>query len=347
MPHCLIGLGSNLGNRAEILEEALAKVRGCAQIRNVSASSFRETRPIGGPADQPMFLNAAAAFDTDLQPLGLLELLRQIEAGAGRMRGETWGPRTLDIDLLLYGEVVLKAPGLELPHPRMAWRRFVLEPAAEVGGAMLHPIIGWSVARLLEHLNSVLPYVAITGAIASGKSHLARSVCEKADARLLLERLDEKHLETFYANPSGHAWATEIEFLGLRGELLAKSDPAWPGNRPAVSDFWFDQSAAFARVWLSRGQLPEFMERWRQVRETVVQPKLLVVLDAPAEVCLERIRRRGRRGEEHLRIERLERIRQSILDEASRPGVGPVLWAGGTDMDCAVREVLAAIEAME
>ncbi len=165
---------------------------------------------------------------------------------------------------------------------------------------MRHPVTGWTIARLLEHLNTALPYVAITGAIASGKTHLARLVCDKTSARLISETLDEKSLEMFYANPSGNAWPVELEFLRQRGSCLRSSDPVWSQRRPAVSDFWFDQSPAFARVWLSEPQWPSFIEHWRQARERVVQPKLLVVLDAPAEVLLDRIRRRGRCGEEHL-----------------------------------------------
>ena len=149
MSNCLIGLGSNLGNRREIIEEALAKLGRLRRIQVVRASSLRETAPIGGPADQPPYLNAAAVLDSSLQPQALLDVLQQIENQAGRRRNETWGPRTLDLDLLLYGELVLSTPTLMLPHPRMAWRRFVLEPAAEVAGEMRHPIIGWSIARLL------------------------------------------------------------------------------------------------------------------------------------------------------------------------------------------------------
>ncbi len=152
MSSCLIGLGSNLGNRRAIIEEALAKLGRRPHLRLVRASSLHETAPAGGPADQPPYLNAAAVLDCALQPQELLEMLKQIENQAGRTRNEIWAPRTLDLDLLLYGELVLATPALTLPHPRMAWRRFVLEPAAEVAGEMRHPTIGWSIARLLAHL---------------------------------------------------------------------------------------------------------------------------------------------------------------------------------------------------
>jgi 2-amino-4-hydroxy-6-hydroxymethyldihydropteridine diphosphokinase len=347
MSTCLIGLGSNLGNRREIIEQAIEKLHRCPGIQDVRASSLLQTAPIGGPADQAPYINAAATFDTSLQPQALLETLRQIENQAGRTRNETWGPRMLDLDLLLYGEVVLSTPALTLPHPRMAWRRFVLEPAAEVAGQMRHPVIGWSIARLLEHLNTALPYVAVAGAIAAGKTHLARLLCEKTSARLIAEPLNEKSLETFYADPAGNAWRVELEFLDKRAELLAIDSPGWSRGRPAVSDFWFDQSCAFARSWLSESQWPLFFERWQRAREKVVPPKLIVLLDLPVESLMDRIGRRARKGEQYLDMGQLDRIRQSILKQASQPGLGPVLRASGADVESALAEAMAAMRAME
>ncbi|MGA2062688.1 MAG: deoxynucleoside kinase, partial [Thermoguttaceae bacterium] len=209
------------------------------------------------------------------------------------------------------------------------------------------PIIGWNIARLLEHLNTALPYVAVAGAIAAGKTHLARLLCEKTSARLISEPLDEKSLEMFYADPAGNAWRVELEFLDKRAELLALDSPGWSRRRPAISDFWFDQSCAFARAWLSESQWPLFFERWRGAREKVVPPKLIVFLDSPAEALMDRIRRRGRKGEQNLNLEQLDRIRQSILDQASQPGLGPVLVTNGADIKSALDEALAAIQAME
>ena len=136
-------------------------------------SSWRETAPIGGPPGQAAFLNGAVKLETPLPPHELLGCLQQIEGELGRRRAERWGPRPIDLDLLLYDELILTTPELVLPHPRMAWRRFVLEPAAEVAGSMIHPTIRWTLARLLAHLNESMPYVAITGPIAAGKTRLA------------------------------------------------------------------------------------------------------------------------------------------------------------------------------
>ena len=103
-------------------------------------------------------------------PQALLAEFQKVEADLGRQRNEHWGPRTIDLDLLLYDDLTLADPDLVVPHPRMAWRRFVLEPAAEVAPEMLHPGTGWTIARLLDHLNQTPWYLAIAGPIGVGKS---------------------------------------------------------------------------------------------------------------------------------------------------------------------------------
>lgn len=115
-------------------------------------SSWHETEPVGGPPQGP-FLNGAALVRTDLEPRPLLRLLKTLERAAGREdAGPRWGPRPLDLDLLLFDDRVLDEPGLTVPHPRMTERRFVLEPAAEVAPELVHPATGRTVRELLEAL---------------------------------------------------------------------------------------------------------------------------------------------------------------------------------------------------
>ena len=137
-----IGLGSNLGDREATLREALRRLGAVDGIAVVAVSSFRETDPVG-KVDQPRFVNAAAELETSLRPHDLLDRLLEVERALGRDRDraqeERWGPRTVDLDLLLYGDETVEEPGLEVPHPRLAERVFVLEPLLELEPELRFP----------------------------------------------------------------------------------------------------------------------------------------------------------------------------------------------------------------
>jgi 2-amino-4-hydroxy-6-hydroxymethyldihydropteridine diphosphokinase len=150
-----IALGSNLssafGGREENLREALRRLRTQGDVKAVS--SFYDTEPVGY-TEQPRFLNAAALVETELLPLELLRGLLEIERQMGRDRASApaKGPRVIDLDLLIYGDVVMKTAELTLPHPALHERAFVLEPLAEIAPAMVHPALHRSVAQLLAVL---------------------------------------------------------------------------------------------------------------------------------------------------------------------------------------------------
>jgi 2-amino-4-hydroxy-6-hydroxymethyldihydropteridine diphosphokinase len=147
-----IALGSNLGDREQTLRSAVAALR---QLGSVDAvSSFYETAPIG-ITEQPDFLNAVIALRTTLPPQELLTALLHIEQRHGRDRGASLpkGPRTLDLDLLTYGDTLIETPMLTLPHPSLAERRFVLEPLAEIAPQWRHPVSGKSAVILLSELS--------------------------------------------------------------------------------------------------------------------------------------------------------------------------------------------------
>ncbi|HXH87532.1 MAG TPA: 2-amino-4-hydroxy-6-hydroxymethyldihydropteridine diphosphokinase [Gaiellaceae bacterium] len=147
-----IGLGSNLGEREETLRRALELLGERAGVRVVAVSPLHETDPVGY-LDQPRFLNGAAQLETELTPLALLDALLDVEKALGRVReGPRFGPRTLDLDLLLYGDTVVDEPGLTVPHPRLHERRFVLEPLAELDPALVVPGRG-NVTDLISELD--------------------------------------------------------------------------------------------------------------------------------------------------------------------------------------------------
>ncbi len=348
MPSCLIGLGSNLGSRHETLDRAVAHLRDQSQMRVVAASRWYETAPVGGPPGQPPFLNGAVLVATSLAAERVLDVLRRIEADLGRHRTERWGPRRIDLDLLLYDQVMSDDPSLVLPHPRMAWRRFVLEPAAEVAASMIHWRAGWAIAERLDHLNTGAPYVAITGSIGVGKTDLARRLASRTSARLVEEELDLQRLEAFYADPAGRAWETELEFLDQRARLLGADLPPWTDlDELVVSDFWFGQSVAFAGVWLPASRQEAYQDRFEQVSRRVVRPKLIVFLDAEPQRLRRQVIRRGRPCEQGLGEEQLGQIGRAILARATRPGQGPVLRIRDDDPQRILDEVLAAVEAMQ
>jgi 2-amino-4-hydroxy-6-hydroxymethyldihydropteridine diphosphokinase len=139
MPEAYVGIGSNLGDREENVRRALALLGADPAIDVVAVSQLRDTEPVGF-LEQPRFLNGAARLRTELPPRVLLARLLDIERQLGRVRtGERDGPRTIDLDLLLYGDEVLSEPGLRVPHPRLAERRFVLEPLADLDPALEVP----------------------------------------------------------------------------------------------------------------------------------------------------------------------------------------------------------------
>lgn len=151
MARVLIGFGGNLGDRAARIDEMLRRLRAVAGVRVVACSSLYETAPVGGP-EQGAFLNGALTAECDLTPEALRAALHGVEHALGRERTVRWGPRTMDLDILLFGERVVDTPALRIPHPRMRERAFVLVPAAEVAGEMVDPETGETVARLLERL---------------------------------------------------------------------------------------------------------------------------------------------------------------------------------------------------
>ncbi|MEM1108655.1 MAG: 2-amino-4-hydroxy-6-hydroxymethyldihydropteridine diphosphokinase [Planctomycetota bacterium] len=150
-----VALGSNLGDRDDYLKRALAALADLDGVNSVTASDTYETDPVG-PQDQGLFLNAAARVETTLSPEALLEKLQAIEARLGRAAPEDrahWGPREIDLDLLLHGQTVLDLPHLTLPHPRLHERAFVLQPMCDLAPDLVHPTLGRTMLQWLSEVD--------------------------------------------------------------------------------------------------------------------------------------------------------------------------------------------------
>jgi 2-amino-4-hydroxy-6-hydroxymethyldihydropteridine diphosphokinase len=145
-----IALGSNLGNRREHLDHALRSL--ARDLTHIMSSTFVETDPVGVSPGQPAYLNAAVVGRTELSARGLLNRLLEIEMARGRERPYPMAPRTLDLDLILYGDAVIEEPGLWVPHPRFHEREFVLAPLASIAPDMVAPVSGRTIQQLLDGL---------------------------------------------------------------------------------------------------------------------------------------------------------------------------------------------------
>ena len=311
MARSLIGLGSNLGDRAAILHQALQLL--ARDVGNVhAASSFYATRSVGGPSNQPEYLNAAAVCECTQSPADVLNALQSIEQQCGRQRDQRWNSRTLDLDLLLYDQIVSETPELMLPHPRMAFRRFVLHPAAEIAPQMIHPPTQFSILELLQRLDRKPLYVAVLGD--DGES-VARDAAERTGGVALLR-------SSFVSGGS----AKPDELI----ELVRHAHEQWKlatanSPRAIVSDFWLGEFESVANPTTTRAEEGEQGAAFGAIAPAFSLPHLVVWLESG-----------GKPGVS-------ERMRQAVLRKRQFPVL--VLYRANTTT--AVLETVAAIEAME
>ncbi len=147
-----LGLGSNLSDRRANIDDAIRRLGETEGIRVTKVSSMYDTKPVGGPP-QPNYLNAACEIETELPPHELLRSALALEDAMGRTREVHWGPRNIDIDILLYGDVIIHDDELTVPHPRLPQREFVLRPLAEIAPSLLHPLTQTAIRVLLSAID--------------------------------------------------------------------------------------------------------------------------------------------------------------------------------------------------
>jgi 2-amino-4-hydroxy-6-hydroxymethyldihydropteridine diphosphokinase len=160
-----VALGANLGDRRANIRSAVSALDATPGVRVMRVSRLIENPAVGGPADSPPFLNGVAEVNTTLAPHALLARLLEIERSLGRERREKWEPRPIDLDLILYGDQVIDTPDLQVPHPLMQERRFVLEPLAGLAPGVVHPVSGLTVREMLADLDEGESFPPRTGVI--------------------------------------------------------------------------------------------------------------------------------------------------------------------------------------
>jgi len=321
MTTSLIAFGANLGNRVETFERACQQLSADEEITVVARSQHYQTSPIGGPSGQEDFLNAAIRIDTTLSPHKLIVRLQQIETQLGRRRHQRWDQRPIDLDLLLYDTLTLEEEQLQIPHPHMAFRRFVIEPAAEIAPTLLHPTSGWTLAQLHAHLDHAKNYLALVGPPGSGKTDAARAVCEQLGG----------YLATTPPFPITHQTpqAVEEQFIDQRLEELKTVSQqvertTGDGTSPvfAISDFWLNQSVTYLQEALDPPAQDFFLAAWETIFSQSVQPKLRILLEPEGKPT-------------------------KLSELAQRPLQGPLLRLTDCRLPAIVEEVSAAVLSMQ
>jgi 2-amino-4-hydroxy-6-hydroxymethyldihydropteridine diphosphokinase len=328
-----IGLGSNLGDRKGHLDqaiEALGKTAGLA-VRAVSA--YHETAPVGGPPGQSPFLNAAASLETSLEPIALLRVLHDVEAQAARERGARWAPRTLDLDLLLYGDQKINenaggASALRVPHPRMAVRRFVLEPLAEIAPDAVHPPTGRTITGLLANLDRRPSFVALL--LDDEQEPVVPKLVNALHAQFVpMERPVDLALGRTELHLDHFIFSQELR-LAMRTLSHTFDTNRWSaeslGDSWLVSETWFDTVARLAVGFVALEEWPRFQERFLEARSRIVQPTFLVVPEFLAASA------------SHGRFPNAERWFPPL-------GETPVIGVESTTEDAILAEILAACAA--
>jgi 2-amino-4-hydroxy-6-hydroxymethyldihydropteridine diphosphokinase len=281
MARCLIGCGSNLGKRREQLDRAVELLRFMPGVALVAVSRFRETRPVGGPAGQDAYLNGACLIETDLPPEDVLGMLAAVENTLHRERHERWGERTIDLDLLLYDDLVVETASLTVPHPRMTTRRFVLEPSVEVAADLAVPTAACTVQDLLDNISVSHPLVAIVGVPGSGAHEVAEAVADATLSRLVRAPVP---LPTALS-PGSAAWS---QTLSAWARPLAAA--GWHDEpHGAIADFWIDSLAVAAADELPPESLARLEAELDAVARTTIQPHVAILLVADAATLEERV----------------------------------------------------------
>ena len=330
-----LSLGSNLGNKAlmlqkavYLLEDRLVSITAISPVYKTAAWGF----------DSEDFLNCCLSIEVSVTPIKVLDTILEIENSLGRKRYEQEGyaARTIDIDLLLYGTETLSEERLQLPHPQMEKRAFVLVPLAQIAANAIHPVLNTSVQSILEAsedltglerteitlhktlnlLDSGLTFIAIEGNIGAGKTTLSSMISEDFNAKLILEGFaDNPFLPKFYEDQARYAFPLEMSFLAERYQQYTESTSQLDLFKNfMVSDYDIYKSLIFAQITLGKEEYALYRKLFGFMYKDAKVPDAYIYLYQNTERLLDNIAKRGRDYEKTIDAEYLEKINQGYLD---------------------------------
>lgn len=331
-----ISLGSNLGDRFGYLQQAVNAI--AREIGVISKISKVYETPAWG-FEGETFLNACLAAETSLLPIEVLQQLLQIENSLGRVRQQSEGyhARTLDLDVLFYDDEVISLPNLQVPHPQIANRKFVLVPLATIAPGKIHPKLDTSVTELLQHcaddselypwdavlqnpsqqaIFSKYNYIAIEGNIGAGKTTLAHKIANDYNAKLVLERFaDNPFLPKFYEDNSRYAFPLEMSFLADRYQQINDDLSQFELFKDfIVSDYDVFKSLIFAKVTLQEEEFALYRKVFTIMYKEMVKPDLYIYLHQDTDRLLANIKKRGRDYEQKIPAEYLKKINAGYIE---------------------------------
>lgn len=310
-----IGMGSNLGDRESNIDKALKMIAEAEQMEFCRVSNIIETVALAS-TEQPKFLNAVAELKTTLSSHELHKTLSDIESKLGRARRGQWWPRTIDLDLLLFGGEILESPDLTIPHQQMHLRSFVFDGLCQLNGEMLHPVMKVSLNELNARLNGCdfaldpdkPQLISIAGIIGVGKTTLAEKLADWFGCEIILEPYDENpFLPDVYAGEKKLALDSELYFLTSRAKQL-DADKLESG-RICISDYVFGKELIYARRLLDAQQLALFQEIHPPFAAQVAAPVLVIYMCDSEHNCLDRIHSRNRPYEQQIELQFLRQLK--------------------------------------
>ncbi len=346
-----IGLGANIGSREATLRQAVAMLDNLEGVRVLTVSDLIESAPLGN-VQQPSYLNGVVSVATNLGAEALLDCMQAIESSLGRVRTDHWGPRTVDLDLLLYGDEIIDTETLTVPHAAMHLRSFVLKPMCQAGADVIHPVLKRSIQELAARLNGGdfwlsgdrPQLISVAGVIGVGKTTLARGLAEALDCEMVPEAYDTNpYMVEVYAGRKDLALDSQLYFLHSRVKQLHRG--ALEPTKAVVTDYVFDKEMIYARRTLDASQFVAYSAEYDAVAAEVVSPVLVVYMHDLAASCLKRIGLRNRPYEKGLDLAALEGFAADYRQLFAAWDKSPVLRLDVGNFNCMNwREVKALAE---